>query len=132
MSLFKTILAKLGFGDSPADTPVTPGAPPAPTAAPGADTAPPVAPGATSPAVDVAAVLDAKPGAAGLHWRTSIVDLLKLLDIDSSLDNRKALADELGYSGDKGDSAAMNTWLHKEVIRKLKDNGGIVPGDLTD
>lgn len=67
-----------------------------------------------------------------LNWRTSIVDLMKLLGMESSLQERKALADELGYTGDKGDSAAMNIWLHKQVMRKVADNGGKVPANLLD
>jgi hypothetical protein len=131
MSLFSDILTKI-FGKKDADTPLTPGAPPAPSAAPGADTAPPVTPEAPPPAVDVAALLDAKPGAGALNWRTSIVDLLKVLGMNSDLEHRKALADELGYTGAKDGSVEMNTWLHKEVIKKIKGNGGIVPSDLTD
>jgi hypothetical protein len=84
--------------------------------------------------VDVAAILDKKAKAAGekLNWRKSIVDLMKLLDLDSSPKARKALADELKYSGDKNDSAEMNIWLHKQVMAKLAANGGIVPKDLQD
>ncbi|WP_345774615.1 DUF3597 domain-containing protein [Devosia sp. SD17-2] len=84
--------------------------------------------------VDVAAVLDAAVAASGqkLNWKTSIVDLLKALDIDSSLTARKELADELGYTGDKSDSATMNIWLHKQVIAQLKANGGKVPDSLLD
>jgi hypothetical protein len=67
-----------------------------------------------------------------LNWRTSIVDLLKLLDIDSSLENRKELAKELGYTGSTSDSAAMNIWLHKQVMRKLSESGGNVPASLLD
>ena len=87
---------------------------------------------AAAPAVDVAAVLDAAVAKAGqkLDWRKSIVDLLKALGLDSSLSARKALAAELGYSGDTDDSAKMNIWLHKQVVQKLKDNGGKVPADL--
>lgn len=90
----------------------------------------PSAPAASS--VDVAAVLDAAVAKSGqkLNWKTSIVDLLKALDIDSSLTARKELADELGYSGDKSDSATMNIWLHKQVLAKLAANGGKVPGNL--
>ncbi|MET3898334.1 hypothetical protein ABIB57_002283 [Devosia sp. UYZn731] len=82
--------------------------------------------------VDVAAVLDAAVAKSGqtLHWKTSIVDLLKALDIDSSLTARKQLADELGYKGDTSDSAAMNIWLHKQVITKLAANGGKLPPSL--
>ncbi|MGB3028146.1 DUF3597 domain-containing protein [Paradevosia shaoguanensis] len=101
---------------------------PAPTPAP----APAAAPAAPSAPVDVAAVLDAAVAKAGqkLDWRKSIVDLMKALGLDSSLAARKQLAAELGYKGDTGDSAAMNIWLHKQVIQKLKDNGGKVPADL--
>ena len=83
---------------------------------------------------DVEAIMTKKADASAekLNWRSSIVDLMKMLDIDSSLDNRKALADELGYTGDKSDSAAMNVWLHKQVMRKLAENGGKVPADLVD
>ena len=65
-----------------------------------------------------------------LDWRRSIVDLMKLLNLDSSLANRKQLAQELNYTGDTNDSAAMNMWLHKQVMKKLADNGGKVPQDL--
>jgi hypothetical protein len=87
---------------------------------------------ATLPQVDVAAVLDKM--AAGhkekLDWKHSIVDLMKLLGMDSSLAERKELAADLKYSGDTNDSATMNMWLHKEVMRKLAENGGKVPADL--
>jgi Domain of unknown function (DUF3597) len=65
-----------------------------------------------------------------LDWRRSIVDLMKVLDLDSSLSARKELAQELHYTGDTSDSAAMNIWLHKQVMRKLAENGGKVPDDL--
>ena len=83
-------------------------------------------------AVDVAAVLDglASQQKQKLDWRHSIVDLMKLLGLDSGLQARKELAQELGYTGDRGDSAAMNVWLHKQVMRKLAENGGKVPDDL--
>jgi hypothetical protein len=83
---------------------------------------------------DVEVILSKKAEAKGeaLNWKTSIVDLMKTLDIDSSLENRKALADELGYSGDKSDSAAMNVWLHRQVMNKIAANGGKVPADLVD
>ena len=82
--------------------------------------------------VDVAQVLDGMESKAGqkLDWRHSIVDLMKLLDMDSSLTARKELAQELHYSGDTGDSAAMNMWLHKEVMTKFAANGGKLPPDL--
>ncbi len=83
---------------------------------------------------DVEAALESRAQAHGerLNWRTSIVDLMKLLGIDSSLDNRKELARELGYTGDTGDSAVMNVWLHRQVMRELAANGGRVPAALTD
>lgn len=89
---------------------------------------------AAAPAVDVAAILDAAVKASGqkLDWKHSIVDLMKALKLDSGLGARKELAAELGYTGDTGDSAAMNVWLHKQVIRKLSENGGKVPADLLD
>ena len=65
-----------------------------------------------------------------VNWKYSIVDLLAILGIDNSLAQRKALAAELGYTGDTNDSATMNIWLHKEVMRKLAENGGMVPADL--
>lgn len=121
--------AKPAATPSAADTLVAQ-ADPAPNAAPAA---PKAAPAAASN-VDVAAILDAAVAKAGqkLDWRKSIVDLLKALGIDSSLSARKELATELGYSGDKGDSAAMNIWLHKQVLQKLAANGGAVPADLLD
>ena len=122
--------AKPAATPSAADTLVAQ-ANPAPSAAPAP--APKAAPAAASD-VDVAAILDAAVAKAGqkLDWRKSIVDLLKALGIDSSLSARKELATELGYSGDKGDSAAMNIWLHKQVLQKLAANGGAVPADLLD
>ena len=84
--------------------------------------------------VDVEAILSAEAAKAGqdLNWRTSIVDLMKLLGIDSSLANRKELATELGYTGELDGSAEMNIWLHKAVMREIAANGGKVPADLTD
>ena len=82
--------------------------------------------------VDVAPILDKAVAAKGekLAWRTSIVDLMKALDIDSSLGARKDLAKELGYTGDTNDSASMNIWLHKQVMAKLAANGGKLPPDI--
>ena len=82
--------------------------------------------------VDVAPILDKAVAAKKekLEWRTSIVDLMKALDIDSSLSARKELAKELGYSGDSNDSASMNIWLHKQVMTKLAANGGKLPADI--
>ena len=88
--------------------------------------------GAAVPMVDVAPILDKAVAAKGekLEWRTSIVDLMKALDIDSSLAARKELAKELKYDGDTSDSAKMNIWLHKQVMTKLAANGGKLPDDL--
>jgi hypothetical protein len=82
--------------------------------------------------IDVAAVLNGLAAKAGqkLDWKHSIVDLMKLLDLDSSLSARKELAQELHYSGDTSDSATMNIWLHKQVMQKFTQNGGKVPDDL--
>jgi hypothetical protein len=89
---------------------------------------------AAAPAVtvDVAPILDKAVKAKGekLEWRTSIVDLMKALDIDSSFSARKELAKELGYTGDSNDSASMNIWLHKQVMTKLAANGGKLPPDI--
>jgi hypothetical protein len=101
---------------------------------------PQAAPAASAPAaapmqqVDVEAVLNGMQQQSGqqLNWRTSIVDLLKLLGLDSSLQARKELAAELNYSGDTNDSASMNIWLHRQVMNKLAANGGKVPADLKD
>lgn len=87
---------------------------------------------AGSQTVDVEAVLNDLSARSGqkLNWRTSIVDLMKLVGLDPNLQHRKELAAELGYHGDTSDSAGMNVWLHKEVMRKLAANGGQVPADL--
>ena len=85
--------------------------------------------------VDVEQVLtqiSREKGNPNLNWRTSIVDLMKLLDLDSSLANRKELATELGYTGEKNGSAEMNIWLHKAVMRELEKNGGVVPAGMKD
>jgi hypothetical protein len=85
--------------------------------------------------VDVEQVLSQRASAKGnpdLNWRSSIVDLMKLLDLDSSLDNRKALATELGYTGAKDGSAEMNIWLHRRVMQELERNGGLVPAAMKD
>jgi 3-oxoacyl-ACP reductase-like protein len=97
----------------------------------------PAATPVTAPAphwVNVEAVLSgiATRKGSDLNWRSSIVDLMKLLDLDSSLDNRKELATELGYTGAKDGSAEMNIWLHKAVMRELEKNGGTVPAGLRD
>lgn len=130
MSLFSNILAKLGMGNkaeaAPAPAPVA-AAPAAPVAAPA-----PAAPLAID-VVDVVAQLEvmAKANPEKLNWRTSIVDLLKLLGLDSSFAVRKQLATELGCPADKmGDSAQMNMWLHKTVLQKIAANGGNIPAEL--
>ncbi len=110
-------------------------APAAPTTGAAAPAAPTAAPApAAMDQVDVEAILNSKLQASGqqLNWRTSIVDLLKLLDLDSSLQSRKELAAELHYTGDTSDSASMNIWLHRQVMNKLAANGGKVPADLKD
>ena len=89
-------------------------------------------PAASMDMVDVEQVLNGMPQSQSLNWRSSIVDLLKLLNLDSSLDSRKELAAELDYTGDTGDSASMNIWLHRQVMNKLAANGGKVPADLKD
>lgn len=102
--------------------------------APAAQPAPVPAPTAAAP-VDVEQVLrdiSAQKGNPDLNYKTSIVDLMKLLGLDSSLDNRNALATELGYTGQKDGSVEMNLWLHKEVMRQLAANGGKVPASMTD
>ena len=99
---------------------------------PGGGAATPAPAGTPQQPVDVAAVLAemAEKNPQKLDWRHSIVDLMKLLGLDSSLENRKELANELNYSGDTGDSASMNIWLHKQVMQKLAENGGKVPDEL--
>ena len=129
MGLFGTILEKLGLGKSTAQA--APQANPAPaSAAPQpAATAPPKA----MAAVDVVAKLESLAAShkEKLNWKTSIVDLLKLLGLDSSLAARKELATELRCPAEKmGDSAQMNMWLHKTVLQKLADNGGNIPKEL--
>lgn len=142
MSIFGNILSKLGFGhDKSAAT---------------ASTAPAAAPATTAPATEAPAVRQPEAGVAApaaistvdvvakleelsrshndkLNWKTSIVDLMKLLGLDSSLAARKELATELGCPAEKmSDSAQMNMWLHKAVIQKLAENGGNIPADMLD
>ncbi|PZA12527.1 hypothetical protein DNX69_08205 [Rhodopseudomonas palustris] len=133
MSIFGKIMSAI-FGDSAAASSGSAGAPPPATTAAAGTTPAPTAPQPTAaPSVDVAPILDKAVKAKGekLEWRTSIVDLMKALDIDSSLSARKELAKELGYSGDMNDSASMNIWLHKQVMAKLVANGGKLPADIT-
>lgn len=132
MSFFGKILDKLGFGSTAAN----------PTTVPTSGTAPASAtPTTASPApkpvavVDVVAQLEQRAASnpQKLNWRTSIVDLLKLLEMDSSLTARKELAAELGCPADlMRDSAKMNIWLHKTVLARIAENGGNVPKDLLD
>lgn len=113
---------------SPASASPASGASPQPKPA----TAPVAPPTAQASSVDVAAVMDklAAQSKEELDWHKSIVDLMKLLNLDSSLASRKRLAQELHYSGDMNDSASMNIWLHKQVMIKLAENGGRVPNEL--
>src|SRR5262245_15841407 len=128
MSIFGKIMSAI-FGSSATAAPASPGGATSTTG--GTATATATATPAMSQ-VDVAAVLT-KLAAANkekLDWRKSIVDLMKLLNLDSSLTARKELAKELHYTGDMNDSASMNIWLHKQVMQKLAENGGKVPDDL--
>lgn len=130
MSFFGAILNKLGLGDATASTAQ---ATPQPATATPAPVAPPAGASAAAPVVDVTAKLEALAAAnpQKLNWKTSIVDLLKLLELDSSFGARKELATELGCPADKmADSAQMNMWLHKAVLQKLAENGGNIPPEL--
>ena len=140
MSIFSSIMSKIfnRGGAQAAEAPTartTQGASSASAASGPAATSAPTGGGNAGGAqqtVDVEAVLTELAGKAGqkLDWRHSIVDLMKLLNLDSSLSARKELAGELHYTGDTNDSAAMNIWLHKQVMKKLAENGGKVPEDL--
>src|ERR1700735_4318552 len=133
MSIFGKIMGAIFGSKAAAATPAGSAAPagggaaprPESTAAPGSAPAP-------AQSVDVAAIVDKAAAAKGekLAWRTSIVDLMKALDIDSSLSARKELAKELGFTGDTNDSATMNIWLHKQVMSQLAANGGKLPSDI--
>lgn len=145
MGIFSKIFSKI-FPSANAAQAEPAGTPAGGTAAPGAAAAAPAAAtaapatGAAAPAGpaaialgDVASILDGMPGASGLNWRTSIVDLLKLVGLDSSLAARKELAGELNYdSSDEPGSAAWNIGLHKQVMRSIAANGGTLPADLRD
>jgi phenylalanyl-tRNA synthetase beta subunit len=123
MGIFSTIMSKLGFGDDKVAEAAAPAV---------AEAAAAAAPVAIS-AVDVVAKLEALASshAEKLNWKVSIVDLMKLLGLDSSLAARKELATELGCPAEKmGDSAQMNMWLHKTVLQKLAENGGNIPASL--
>ncbi|MBR1249577.1 DUF3597 domain-containing protein [Bradyrhizobium sp. AUGA SZCCT0169] len=127
MSIFGKIMGAI-FGTKADAAPASGGA------AGGATAEAAAAGGSAAPAatVDVAPILDKAVAAKGekLAWRTSIVDLMKALDIDSSFTARKELAKELGYTGDSNDSASMNIWLHKQVMTKLAANGGKLPPEI--
>jgi Domain of unknown function (DUF3597) len=133
MAFFSKILEKLGFGSG---TSAPSASAQQPSAAPGgAGAAPTTPPPQAIAVVDVVAQLEKRAAAnpQKLNWRTSIVDLLKLLDMDSSFESRKELATELGCPADlMGDSAKMNVWLHKTVLARIAANGGNVPKDLLD
>ena len=130
MSIFGTIMSKI-FGTSSAKAAPAPGAAPAGGSAASTQTASTGAE-ATAATVDVGKVLGdlAAANPQKLDWKHSIVDLMKLLGMDSSLEARKELAKELHYDGDTSDSASMNIWLSKQVMKKLAENGGKLPDDL--
>jgi 3-oxoacyl-ACP reductase-like protein len=135
MALFSHLLSRI-WGQAETAAPTAASTVEVPTATPAA-AAPadaPAAPAAPAAPVDVAAVLNglAATHAERLDWHHSIVDLLKLVGLDSSLAARKELATDLGYTGELDGSATMNLWLHKEVMKKLADNGGKVPQELLD
>ena len=134
MSLFGDIMSAIlgrSSGAAAAPSPVAPSPSTAATPPPGATAAPAPTEAAAAP-VDVAGIMDGLAAQAPqkLDWRHSIVDLMKLIKLDSSLAARKELAQELHYTGDMNDSAAMNIWLHKQVMTKLAENGGKVPDEL--
>lgn len=145
MGLFSKILDKLGFkkdATQAKDTKPAASSRPAPgrpVARPTASAKPvPATPGATPPPapmemVDVMSKLEKMAAGSGLNWKVSIVDLLKVLDIDSSLAARKELAEELGCPAETmKDNVAMNVWLHKAVLSKIAKNGGNIPKELLD
>ena len=141
MGLLSNLISKI-FSHSSTTVAATGGAPAAPAAAPSTATAQPGTPPAAAPptaapaapakVVDVAVILDgfAAKNPEKLDWKKSIVDLMKLVGMDSSFKARKQLAQELNYTGDPNDSASMNVWLHKQVLIKISENGGKVPEDL--
>ena len=133
MGIFSSIKDAIFGKKAVAAEPAAPAAPnPVGTALDAATSAMAAAAAAPPAEVDVDAILTAEAAGKDLNWRTSIVDLMKLLGIDSSLANRKELATELGYTGELDGSAEMNIWLNKAVMRELAANGGKVPADLTD
>ena len=138
-SIKNAIFGHSGSGASTAPQVTPPGAGAPPTAAlsttPGQSAAQrSPSPAAQQPVVDVEAILNglAAKNSQKLNWQSSIVDLMRLLGLDSSLQHRTQLAKELGYTGDPADSATMNIWLHKQVMRKLAESGGKVPASLRE
>jgi 3-oxoacyl-ACP reductase-like protein len=132
MGLLSNLISKI-FSHSSVATVATGAASAAPAAAPSpASAQPAAAPATPAKAVDVAAILDglAAKNPEKLDWKKSIVDLMKLVGMDSSFKARKQLAQELNYTGDPNDSASMNVWLHKQVLMKISENGGKVPEEL--
>lgn len=125
-SIKDAIFGKATAAEQPTNTPAASPTPSAPTSQTTTSAAP-----ASSP-VDVEAVMEKAVAAKGqkLNWRTSIVDTMKALDLDSSLAARRELAGELGYKGDTSDTATMNIWLHGALMKKLAENGGKVPASL--
>jgi hypothetical protein len=135
MVFFSNILEKLGIKKAKAEPAPVPTPPPAPGPIAAPPPPPPPPPPVEIPLVDVVARLEALAAAnpQKLNWKVSIVDLLKLLDIDSSFGARKELAVELGCPAElMGDSAKMNMWLHKTVLKKIAENGGNIPKELLD
>ncbi len=133
MSIFGKIMSAIFGTHADAATPATPsGTGGSTSSAAGAGGTSGSASSTAAKSVDVAPILDKAVAKKGekLEWRTSIVDLMKALDIDSSLTARKELAKELGYTGDTNDSATMNIWLHKQVMSKMAANGGVLPADI--
>ena len=136
MGLFNSLMSKIFGHATPAASagaaPQTAAAPTAAGAGASAAATATVAAAPPPPVVDVAAILNglAASNPEKLDWKHSIVDLMKLVGMDSSFGARKELAKDLHYTGDMNDSAAMNVWLHKEVLRKLSENGGKVPAEL--
>jgi len=134
MGIFGNIMSKI-FGSHAANaTPLPPSTSAPPPGATTGGSAPAAAGGqsATAAPVDVAAILDKAVAAQKekLEWRTSIVDMMKALNLDSSLAARKELATELRYTGDTNDSAKMNVWLHQQMMKNLAANGGKLPADV--
>lgn len=125
MGMFDNLMTKIFRNAAPAERPADART----TGTPGSAGARPTA---VATQVDVDAILTrlASENKEKLDWKHSIVDLMKLVDMDSSLNARKELAQDLNYKGDMGDSATMNIWLHKEVMKKLAENGGKLPADL--